>query len=268
MKTAGQNVRPAAVAGSFYPAQPAQLGRMVETFLEEAKSGWTPDPKAVIAPHAGYIYSGPIAGSAFRAWAEHPKSIRRIILLGPSHYVAFPGIALPRAAGFLTPFGPVPVDARAIAQLRSLPRICEFDPAHEREHCLEVELPFLQQTVSDFAIVPLVIGEATDDEVRDAVELLWGGDETRFVLSSDLSHYHDYDTARWMDRATAAAIEGARPEQLSANQACGCLAIRGFLKAAARRGLNARALDLRNSGDTAGPRDSVVGYGAFAFAGN
>jgi MEMO1 family protein len=265
MNTVAQNIRPAAVAGKFYPAQPSQLGRTVATFLEQARVGSSQNPKAVVAPHAGYVFSGPIAGSAFRAWSGQARTIRRIVLLGPSHYVAFPGIALPRAAAFATPFGNVRIDRDAVEQLRSLPRVHEFHPAHEQEHCLEVELPFLQQMMSDFTIVPLVTGDATDEEVGEVVETLWGGDDTRFVLSSDLSHYHDYETARRIDRSTAEAIEGIRPEKLSANQACGHLAIRGFLKAAKQRRLSARTLDLRNSGDTAGPRDSVVGYGAFAF---
>jgi hypothetical protein len=266
MSMIAQNIRPAAVAGKFYPAQPSQLRRMVERFLEQAHAGSLPNPKAVVTPHAGYVYSGPIAGSAFRTWVGQSRSIKRVVLLGPSHYAAFPGIALPRATGFVTPFGTVRIDRDASEQLRSLPQVREFPPAHKYEHCLEVELPFLQQMLSDFTIVPLVIGDATDEEVREVVEALWGGEETRFVLSSDLSHYHDYETARRMDRSTAAAIEGVWPEQLSANEACGHLAIRGFLKAAKQRGLSTHTLDLRNSGDTAGPRDSVVGYGAFAFA--
>jgi len=266
MSTIAQNIRPPAVAGKFYPALPSQLGRMIEKFLEEAPSGSPPNPKAVVAPHAGYIFSGPIAGAAFRTWAEQPGSIKRVVLLGPSHYVYFRGIALPRVAAFATPFGTVRLDRDAVEKLRSLPSVHEFHPAHGQEHCLEVELPFLQQSLSDFTIVPLVIGDATDEEVCDVVETLWGGAETRFVLSSDLSHYHDYETARQIDRSTAEAIETAQPGKISGNEACGHLAIRGFLKAAKQHDLNASTLDLRNSGDTAGPRDSVVGYGAFAFA--
>jgi MEMO1 family protein len=266
IKMTDQTIRSAAVAGKFYPAEPLKLGRMIETFLEEAPTGLAQNPKAVIAPHAGYIFSGPIAGSAFRAWAEQPRGIRRIVLLGPSHYVRFPGIALPQATAFATPFGTVLVDADAVADLRSLSQVREFPAAHAREHCLEVELPFLQQIFSDFAVVPLVIGDATDDEVREVVAVLWGGEETRFVVSSDLSHFHDYATARLMDRSTAERIEGARAETLSVNDACGYRAIRGFVNAAKAHGLDARALDLRNSGNTAGPRDSVVGYGAFAFS--
>jgi len=265
MNRLAQNIRPAAVAGKFYPAEPSRLGPMVDAFLEQAPSQAAQNPKAVIAPHAGYVFSGPIAGSAFRSWVKPARGIRRIVLLGPSHFVAFPGIALPRAAGFATPLGIARIDGEAVKQLEALSQVRQFQPAHEAEHCLEVELPFLQQLFSDFTIVPLVTGQATEEEVRETVDALWGGEETRFVISSDLSHYHDYETARRMDRSTAAAIEGARSEPLSANEACGHLAIRGFLKAARQRGLGARLLDLRNSGDTAGPRDSVVGYGAFVF---
>jgi AmmeMemoRadiSam system protein B len=268
MNTYVQPIRPAAVAGRFYPAPPAELGQMVEQFLEIAPADPVPGAKAVIAPHAGYAFSGPVAGSAFQAWAGQTRDIRRVVLLGPSHFVAFTGIALPQAGGFATPLGTVRINGDAVERLRSLPQVREFPLAHEYEHSLEVELPFLQRTLSDFTIVPLVVGDATDEAVRETVEALWGGEETRFVISSDLSHYHDYDTARQMDRSTAAAIEAARPEEISGDAACGHRAIRGFLKEAARRGLAARTLDLRNSGDTAGPRDRVVGYGAFAFAEN
>src|SRR5258705_6211406 len=221
MTVSVQNVRPATLAGKFYPAQPAQLEHMVQGFLQNAQPDSSGDPKAVIAPHAGYIFSGPIAGSAFRTWVDQRPTIRRIVLLGPSHFVDFPGIALPDTAAFATPFGAVWIDSDAVEQIRSFPSVHEFPPAHEREHCLEVELPFLQQTLSDFTIVPLVIGEASDEEVREVIEALWGGEETRFVLSSDLSHYHNYETARRIDRATANSIEGSRAHELSGNEACG-----------------------------------------------
>lgn len=265
MNIGTSSVRPAAVAGRFYPAQPLPLERMTREFLEQARIGPVRHPKAVIAPHAGYVYSGPIAGSAFRPWADEPRGIRRVVLLGPAHWVAFRGLALPHTTAFATPLGTVPVDRHAIESLRGLPQVREFQPAHDPEHCLEVELPFLQEMLSYFSIVPLVIGDAADDEVREVIDALWGGDETRFVLSSDLSHYCDYDTARRIDRSTATAIEGIHPEKLSDTCACGHMAIRGFLRAAKARDLGAVTLDLRNSGDTAGPRDSVVGYGAFAF---
>jgi AmmeMemoRadiSam system protein B len=265
MRALAQTVRPPAVAGRFYPADPFDLGQMVEEFLAQGHSGQSSNPKAVIAPHAGYSYSGPIAGSAFRSWLECAGDIRRVVLLGPSHFVEFPGLALPQAAGLATPLGKVRLDGDAVEQLRSLPQVCEFPRAHEPEHCLEVELPFLQRILPDFAIVPLVIGEATEEEVREVIDALWDGEETRFVLSSDLSHYHDYESAQRIDRATATAVEGGQTDRISSRQACGHLAICGFLKAAAPRALHAQTLDLRNSGDTAGPQDRVVGYGAFAF---
>jgi AmmeMemoRadiSam system protein B len=265
MTSQAQDVRPAAVAGKFYPARAADLERLVESFLEEGSMGGGENPKAVVAPHAGYLFSGPVAGSAFHGWAEQRRDGRRVVLIGPSHYIEFAGIALPRSTAFETPIGTVRVDGDAVQALRSLPQVHEFAPAHKKEHCLEVELPFLQRMIPDLAIVPLVIGDATDEEVREVIETLWGGDETRFVISSDLSHYHDYETACHIDQSTAALIEANRPDQLSADQACGYLAIRGFLLAAKHHDLCPRTLDLRNSGDTAGPRDSVVGYGAFAF---
>jgi AmmeMemoRadiSam system protein B len=265
MKRSADNIRPAAVAGTFYPAQLAKLARMVAGFLEQSPVQPAPNAKAVVAPHAGYVFSGPIAGSAFRSWAGAPQKISRVVLLGPSHYADFRGIALPESTGFATPLGTVPIDMEGVRQARALRQVRCLETAHQDEHCLEVELPFLLAVAPGAAIVPLLVGEAGDDEVSAVVEALWGGEETRFVVSSDLSHYNDYETARQTDRATAAAIEGGRPEEISARRACGHMAIRGFLKAAARRGLSARTLDLRNSGDTGGGRDSVVGYGAFVF---
>jgi AmmeMemoRadiSam system protein B len=261
-----QNIRPAAVAGRFYPSGAAELERMVEGFLEEAPTCSAENLKAVVAPHAGYVFSGPIAGSSFRIWSKQRGNSHRVVLLGPSHFVDFPGIALPGATAFRTPLGSVSIDGEGVEKLRALPQVHEFPAAHEREHCLEVELPFLQRVIPDLTIIPLVIGEASDEEVREAIETLWGGDETRIVVSSDLSHYHDYQTAKCLDQATAAAIESGRPEQLSAELACGYRAIRGLLLAAKPHGLVRHTLDLRNSGDTAGPRHSVVGYGAFGFA--
>lgn len=260
-----RQTRPAAVAGRFYPASAPALGRMVDRCLAEARPGRSAKPKAIIAPHAGYIFSGPIAGSAFRPWVEEAEAIQRIVLVGPSHYVYFDGLALPSHTRFATPFGDVPVDVDSARQLRGLPQVQVFDAAHEEEHALEVELPFLQRTLKSFQVVPLVVGEASDEEVREVLDLLWGGPETRIVVSSDLSHFHSYEAARQLDRATADRIEAGVGRELTGNHACGYRAIRGFLRAAAARGLAAETSDLRNSGDTAGPRDRVVGYGAFLF---
>lgn len=252
------------MAGAFYPAEPGRLQRVVTDHLGAAVGKVSHTPKAVIAPHAGYIYSGPIAGSAFAALARAP-AIRRVVLLGPSHRVGFEGLALSRATAFATPLGEVPVDAAAVQQLTRLPQVRVFDAAHAQEHALEVELPFLQTVLGDFTLVPLVVGDASDEAVGEVVDLLWGGRETLFVISSDLSHYYAYAQARELDAQTASAIEQMHPEDIGVEQACGRIPIRGWLWAARKRGLGAQTLDLRNSGDTAGSRDQVVGYGAFAF---
>ena len=260
-------IRPPAVAGRFYPDNPAELHRMIEGFLRGVKSTDTPAPKAVIAPHAGYVYSGPIAASACARFAPARAIIKRIVLLGPSHHVSFKGLATTSAEAFATPLGAVPVDAAAIRDLCArLPQVSVRDEAHAYEHSLEVELPFLQVVLADFKIVPLAVGDASDEQVAEAIEILWGGDETRFVISSDLSHYHDYATARELDTATARAIEELRPQDIGGEQACGRIPVCGLLRAAQKHGLRAQTVDLRNSGDTAGSRNEVVGYGAFVFA--
>jgi MEMO1 family protein len=260
------NVRPPAVAGRFYPGNPAELRRMIEGFLREVKPVGGPAPKAVIAPHAGYVFSGPIAASVYARLALSRETTRRVVLLGPSHYVSFAGVAATSATAFVTPLGAVPVDATAVRDLCSrLPQVSVRDEAHAREHSLEVHLPFLQMVLADFKIIPLVAGDATDEEVGEVIDALWGGQETRVVISSDLSHYHDTARARELDSATAHAIEALRPQDIGEEQACGRLPIGGLLQAAQRHGLRAGTVDLRNSGDTAGPRDEVVGYGAFAF---
>jgi len=258
-------VRPPAAAGRFYPADPAELRELIRAMLAEAPVSTGPSPKAIIAPHAGYPYSGPIAASAYAQLVPARKAIRRIVLLGPSHRVAFEGLAMPSATAFATPLGSVPLDTEALHQIETLPQVTASDKAHAFEHSLETQLPFLQVVLGDFKLVPLVVGDASPEEVSEVIDTLWGGPETRFVISSDLSHYHDFLAARSLDQATAEAIQGINPDQISEGQACGRLAIQGLLLAAHRRGMRARTLDLRNSGDTAGPRDQVVGYGAFAF---
>ncbi len=257
--------RPAAVAGQFYPGDATTLRRMVEDFLREVKPATAPTPKAIIAPHAGYVYSGPIAASAYARFAPDRDVIKRVVLLGPSHRVPFRGLAASGAEAFATPLGDVPVDTEAVRALATLQQVAVLNAAHAGEHSLEVQLPFLQVMLKDFKIVPLVVGTATDAQVGEVIDALWGGPETRFVISSDLSHYHDYATARELDAATARAVEALRPEDIGEEQACGRLPIRGLLCAARGHNLQAQTLDLRNSGDTAGPRHEVVGYGAWAF---
>jgi hypothetical protein len=260
-------IRAAAWAGRFYPAEPEVLRRDINTYLAEAKAPEGPPPKAVIAPHAGYIYSGPVAASAFVHWRGIRDQVTRVVLVGPAHYAGFAGLAATAADAFETPLGQVPVDGEAVAGLRSLPQVRVHEEAHRPEHCLEVELPFLQVVLDRFSIVPLLAGDTSDEEICQVLESLWDGAETRVVVSSDLSHYHDYRTAQTFDAATARAIEALQGAELDSRNACGCQPVRGLLRVAAQRGLRAAAVDLRNSGDTAGPRDRVVGYGAFVFRG-
>jgi len=262
-------IRPPAVAGRFYPADPDRLEADIRRYLNDADAPEDcedyPLVKAVIAPHAGYPYSGPIAASAYVQLACSDIPVKRFVLLGPAHFVPVRGIAVSSADAFDTPLGRVPVDEDGRTAALSLPGVTIDDDAHAPEHCLEVELPFLQELFLDFTIVPMLVGEATSEEVAAVLEALWGGPETRIVVSSDLSHYHDYATARRLDAETAAAVVALQPDSLREDSACGRAAIAGLLIAARRRGLTAQAVDLRSSGDTGGPRDRVVGYGAFIF---
>ncbi len=258
-------VRPPAVAGSFYPSDPRQLRAEVELYLGGDQPASGRPPKALVAPHAGYVYSGPIAGSAFRALTSGGDRIRRVVLLGPSHFVPFDGLALPAWTSFRTPLGEIAVDVAARAALADLPAVVTSDRPHAREHSLEVELPFLQVVLGDFTLVPLAVGDARPEVVAAALDRLWGGDETLVVVSTDLSHYLDYDSARARDSATSAAIVALDCERIGETDACGRHPLRGMLWAARARGLAAHEIDLRNSGDTAGGRDRVVGYGAFAL---
>jgi AmmeMemoRadiSam system protein B len=258
-------VRPPAVAGTFYPGDAAALAAAVRGYLAEAPKTSGPPPKAAIVPHAGYIYSGPVAASAYARLAALRGTVRRVVLIGPAHYLPIRGLAASGASAFRTPLGEVPVDRAAIDGLRDLPQVVVRDDAHEPEHSLEVQLPFLQTVLEDFAIVPLVVGAATYDEVRAVLERLWGGPETLILISSDLSHYHDYARARRLDADTAAAILALDADAIGEERACGRIAIGGLLKLAQAKGLTPTSVDLRNSGDTAGPRSHVVGYGSFLF---
>ncbi len=269
--------REPAVAGLFYPADTDTLRRTVaalldaaeppahrrtdKRLLQHAESVGKPG-KALIAPHAGFVYSGPVAASAYRSISAL-RGIARVVLIGPSHRVAFAGLAAPTSTHYATPLGTVPVDRDALGTLADLPQVVTRDDAHRDEHSLEVHLPFLQQVLGEFSLVPLVVGDAGPAEVAQVLERLWGGDETLIVVSTDLSHYHDYDAACAIDAQTAADIV-ARRATLTGERACGCRGVNGLLTVAERLGLEVRELDRRNSGDTAGPRDRVVGYGAYA----
>jgi AmmeMemoRadiSam system protein B len=249
----------------FYPAHRQTLRAVVQEYLDAAKPLPGDTPKAIIAPHAGYPYSGPIAGSAFIQFKQDRDQIRRILLLGPSHRVPLMGVATSSADAFSTPLGEIPVDRSSIEAIASLPQVQQSDAAHQNEHSLEVELPFLQELLPECALIPLVVGDASPEQIGACLDRLWGGRETRIVISSDLSHYLDYEAAQEMDRATARKIERLEYETLESEEACGCMPVRGLLYAARKRGLRCQLADLRNSGDTAGSRDRVVGYGAFLF---
>lgn len=258
------SVRHPAVAGLFYPDDPRELRGQVADFLAAVPAGGVV-PKAIIAPHAGYVYSGPIAASAYARLQPARGRVTRVVLLGPAHRVGFRGLALSGADYFQTPLGRVMVDKEAIEKISRLPQVHVMDLAHAQEHSLEVHLPFLQEVLGEFSLVPLVVGDAEAGEVAEVIEALWGGPETLIVVSSDLSHYHDYKTAQRLDRATSQAIEQLRPEDIQYDSACGRNPVNGLLRAARQHGLKASTIDLRNSGDTAGSHDRVVGYGAYVF---
>jgi len=260
------DVRPPAVAQLFYPGDARSLADEVTSYLEQTQD--TPlapgFPKAVIVPHAGYIYSGPVAASAYDLLRPARGVVRRAVVLGPCHRVPVRGLALPAASAFDTPLGRIPLDEEAIASIRGLPQVVESAATHAQEHALEVQLPFLQQVLGEFSLVPLVVGSVAPEKVAEVLEHLWGGDETLFVISSDLSHYHSYEAARRIDGATVQAILGF-DAGISHEQACGATPVAGAF-AARRKGLAPKLLDCRNSGDTAGGKDQVVGYASFAFA--
>ena len=257
------STRPPAVAGMFYPADATVLSSDIRAMLAgAAKSAFT--PKALIVPHAGYIYSGPIAASAYVTLASVAARIRRVVLLGPTHRVAVHGLALPDAEVFSTPLGEVPLDTEAMQRIAHLPQVSVSARAHALEHSLEVQVPFLQAVLHDFVLLPLAVGSATEQEVAEVLEAVWGGPETLIVISSDLSHYLPYDVARRIDGDTSRAILNMASD-ITHDHACGATPINGLMLAAQRHHLRPHLLDLRNSGDTAGPRDGVVGYGAFAL---
>ena len=258
-------VRPAAVAGLFYPDDPEVLRETLAGLLGHPGSTALPHaPKALIVPHAGYIYSGAVAASAYARLGRMRGRIRRVVLLGPTHRVAVRGLALPEAERFATPLGEVQLDREGMQSLAGLPQVGRSAAAHQMEHSLEVQLPFLQQMLGDFLLLPLAVGEATAAEVAEVLEKVWGGDETLIVISSDLSHFLPDAAARKVDGATVDAILALNPH-LNHKQACGATPVNGLLLAARRHGLQPALLDVRNSSQTAGDPERVVGYAAFAF---
>lgn len=256
--------RPPAVAGLFYPADAAELTQVIQQYLKQVETN-THAPKAIIAPHAGYIYSGAIAASVYARLKTARQQIKRVLLMGPSHRVAFNGLALSQMDYFITPLGNIALDKEAIKTIITLPFVAYFEPAQAQEHCLEVQLPFLQLLLADFTIVPIVVGHATPEQVAQVINQLWGGDDTLIIISSDLSHYYPYATAQQLDNITSHAIETLNYEALGIESACGRIPISGLLKFARDKGLIIKKIDLRNSGDTAGDKQKVVGYGSYVI---
>ncbi len=254
-------IREPAVAGTFYPNDPGTLTELIDNYTQ---TDGTPVecPKAIVAPHAGYVYSGPIAGKVYAQLAEGRNRIRRVVLLGPSHRVAFKGMAVPTSNAFRTPLGDIPIDSAAINEILSLPNVGFLEQAHTDEHSLEVHLPFLQKVLQTFDLVPIVVGDASKEDVAQVIDKLWGGDETLIVISSDLSHYEPYDVACEIDNRTSQKIV-ALDSTLSGQEACGCRPLNGLLHYVKLHGLNVETVEVKNSGDTAGSRDRVVGYGAY-----
>jgi len=267
-----QTIRKAAVAGQFYPNNVNDLSSEITTLLTQALSDskreiTTPlQPKALIVPHAGYMYSGSTAADAFLHLRPFKDKIKRVVLLGPSHRVGFTGIASSSAAFFQTPLGDIPLDQDANKHILSLHQVHELDQAHEFEHSLEVQLPFLQTLLTDFKLIPLVVGDADSQTVSQVLEELWGNEETLFVISSDLSHYLDYSSAQQQDESTCHAIESFSPESIKYEDACGRNPIKGLLVSAKKNKLAIKTISLRNSGDTAGDKQRVVGYGAWVLS--
>ncbi len=264
MSESTHDTRPPAVAGMFYPASASVLARDVRRLLGHAPAAPSAPAKAIIAPHAGYAYSGPIAAAVYAPLVARRELIRRVILLGPTHRVPVNGLALPSANAFATPLGEIVLDRAAIAEILDLPQVVISDAAHAYEHSLEVQLPFLQAVLAEFTLVPLAVGRVSAEQVAEVVERLWGGEETLLVVSSDLSHYLPYAAARATDQSTARHIL-ALEAHIDHQQACGATPVNGLLLAARRHGLQAQLVDLRSSGDTAGDKARVVGYGAFSF---
>jgi len=256
-------IRPAAVAGMFYAADSQQLESDVLSYLHLSKSAIKGIPKAIIAPHAGYIYSGPVAASAYSLLKPYADQIKQVILLGPAHRVAVQGIATPDMDYFETPLGQVKINQTLCQKIERLNFVHGNSLAHSQEHSLEVHLPFLQTVLTDFELTPLVVGDCNRQDVAQLLELLWGDSQTLIVVSTDLSHFHDYNTALKLDQQTSQAIQQLQPDKILYDNACGRNPLNGLLTLAQKKHLTVDLLDLRNSGDTAGDKDRVVGYGAY-----
>ncbi|MDH5654459.1 MAG: AmmeMemoRadiSam system protein B [Spirochaetia bacterium] len=256
-----ETVRESAVAGSFYPDEKKHLADLVDSYLsgEDKKN---PLPEAIIVPHAGYMYSGAVAGKGYTSIKQ--LDIKNILIIGPAHRVYVNGLAIPDCDAFVTPLGKISVNKELYPELVKLPFISINDEAHKDEHCIEVQLPFLQRLFTSFQIIPVLAGNADEEQIQTLFDLTSGKIDL-IIVSSDLSHYNSYETAKNLDRNAANSIEALDPFSLESEQACGSRPIKGLLLYAKRAGLKVKTLVLQNSGDVSGSRSSVVGYGSFIF---
>jgi hypothetical protein len=263
-KVQKNTVRPAAVAGTFYPSEADQLQHMLDQMFKNVAHD-APAPKAIIAPHAGYIYSGQIAADVYARLKSSIKTVTRVVLLGPAHRVGFHGIAASTAEYFSTPLGDIPLDRELLSKALDIEGVIPLNEAHAQEHSLEVQLPFLQTVLGEFTLAPFVVGEAPAELTASLLETLWGGDETLIVVSSDLSHFLDYRTACEKDATTATNIESYQGGKIGPHDACGYAPIRGLLKVAKQKNMEIKRVSICNSGDTAGDKSRVVGYASYAL---
>jgi AmmeMemoRadiSam system protein B len=258
------NIRKPNVAGQFYPDQTKVLSEMINKFLSEVHVNIKEKPKAIIVPHAGYTYSGPIAATAYATLLPYKESIKKVILLGPTHRMSFKGVAATMVDYFETPLGSIPIDHN-IQEISSSQIVNVNETAYEMEHSIEVQLPFLQTVLNKFELLPLIVGDIEFIKVADIINNLWDSDETLIVVSSDLSHYKAYYSAQTLDTLTSSIIEKLAPNELQSEQVCGLIPIQGLLQVAKQKNIQVRTLDVRNSGDTSGSKENVVGYGAYFF---
>jgi AmmeMemoRadiSam system protein B len=264
-ETETMQCRPPAVAGAFYPGDPLELSAMVSELLVAADPTSLPRrPRALVVPHAGYIYSGGVAAQGYSRLEPFAGEIRRVILLGPNHRVPLAGIAAPDVSCFRTPLGDIDIDQKMISQLADKGLLQINSLPHENEHCLETQLPFLQKLLSDWQLVPLIVGETAVDDVSALLDEVIHDPDNLVIISSDLSHFHEYHEAQRIDSHTSELIETLQPV-VHPQQACGAFPLNGLLQLAGSMGLKVITLDRKNSGDTAGGKDQVVGYGCYAF---
>ncbi len=268
MNSTIEQIRPTAVAGLFYPNSADELSDTINAYLANTAQTMTSPKtiKAIVAPHAGYVYSGPIAASAYTLLRKTNSQFNKVILLGPAHRVKLTGIAIPTVQQFDSPLGPINIDQELLMQINQFDFVHESDLAHKEEHCLEVQLPFLQTVLQDFKIVPLLIGDISAEQVSLVLESIWDVDNLLIVVSTDLSHYYDYITAQKLDQKTSQFIEELNSNKIEYDHACGKTALQALLLSAKKHKLCAKTIDLRNSGDTAGEKNKVVGYGAYVIS--